>query len=106
MYRYRNLEPCEERKDERFLADKAVKVLSRVLNLRDPVDLRFITDDPYGSHKFDQPIAGCCPPSGKEIFVLRGLDYRYLVICIAHELKHAHQRQTGKGGYDGESRER
>jgi hypothetical protein len=91
---YRVIQKHEEREYERDLAEQAMKVFCKKLGLRD-IGLAFITPDAFGEHSFETPIAGFCPPGGKEIFVRRGLEDRALVLCVAHELRHCYQRQTG-----------
>ena len=94
-YSYYTLTMREENKYERALAELAIKVFSRKLDLSQ-IDLYFISEDRFGAHVFETPIVGFCPAGGREIFIRKGLDDRDLVLTVVHELRHCHQRQTGK----------
>jgi hypothetical protein len=94
-YRYRALTPAEEYGDDRLLVDKALKIISHKLGLRN-VALYFMTADPFGEIVFDDPIGGACPPEGDRIYILRGLPRRDIVRVVAHELRHSYQRKNRK----------
>ena len=92
---YHTLTRREESQYERALAEQTMKVFCRKLGLPQ-IDLAFIAEDQFGDHVFDAPIVGFCPANGREIFIRRGLDDRDRVLAVVHELRHCHQRQTGK----------
>ena len=93
-YRYRILSQHEESEGERLLCEKALKVFSKKLGLRN-VALHFIAPDISGEIVFDEPIGGACPPGGDKIFVRRGLPLRDMITVVVHELRHCYQKRRG-----------
>jgi hypothetical protein len=102
---YRVIEKHEECAYERKFAELAKKVICRQLGLAD-IELNFIASDPFGEYSFEVPIVGFCDRGGRAVFIRRGLDDRELVLCVAHEVRHAYQARTGKHYLDTETRER
>jgi len=91
MFNYSIIQSVAENPSERKLGDRAVDAFARILNLRDR-RLVFIQENSTGEISSERPLLGLSNSNGRDIFVLKGLACRAMVLTIAHELAHESQR--------------
>jgi len=103
---YRNLTASEENRFDRYFVEKVCAIFSPRLSLRHTPTIYLIAPDPFGEHRFDFSIAGCCPPDGRSIHILRDLALRDLINVTLHELRHAFQKQQNRHNHNSQMRER
>lgn len=99
MYYYRKARPDEVKPQERRLANVTVERCSSALNIGQP-ELNFVLESYTGDIVYQTPIVGLT--RNRDVYVLTGLAPMELVRCIAHEVRHVFQRDTGKQHFNRE----